>query len=102
MDKEQIQKLQRAAITAFDEVMKEKLAPMIGQEVATTVQKTVATLKLQREKFGKDMTGLSDKAKKDFVEVAQAVLRGKFNNRHQSQRGFDRRTGQPWRVSRFT
>jgi HK97 family phage major capsid protein len=66
-------------ITAFDEVMKEKLVPMIGAEVAASVQETVAKLKLQRQTFGKDMTGLSDKAKKDFAVVAQAVLRGKFN-----------------------
>lgn len=66
-------------VTAFDEVMKEKLVPIIGAEVASSVQTTVANLKLQRETYGKDMTGLSEKAKKDFAVVAQSALRGKFN-----------------------
>src|SRR4051794_6682955 len=67
-------------ITAFDEVMKEKLAPIIGAEVASSVQKTVATLRLQRQELGgKDMTGLSETVKKDFVKVAAQALRGQFN-----------------------
>ena len=61
-------------VTAFDEVMKEKLVPIIGQEVATSVAKTVENLKLQREATGKDITGLSEKAKKDFVNVAKAAV----------------------------
>jgi HK97 family phage major capsid protein len=76
MEFEEIKKMH---ITAFDEVMKEKLVPIIGQEVATSVQKTVAGLKLQREVFGHDMTGLSESAKKDFVKVAHSALRGQFN-----------------------
>ena len=76
MDKEQIKQLH---VTAFDEVMKEKLVPMIGAEVALQVQKTVETLRVQREVFGKDMTGLSEKAKKDFAEVAKMAARGMFN-----------------------
>ena len=36
-------------VTAFDEVMKEKLVPIIGAEVASSVQKTVENLKLQRQ-----------------------------------------------------
>jgi len=65
--------------TAFDEVMNEKLVPFIGQEVASSVQKTVATLRLQRDTLGKDMTGLNEAMKKDFVKVAQSALRGQFN-----------------------
>ncbi len=61
-------------VTAFDEVLKEKLAPMIGAEVAASVQKTVATLRLQRDTTGKDMTGLSEKMKKDYVEVVKAAV----------------------------
>src|SRR5580704_5256286 len=61
-------------VTAFDEVMKEKLVPIIGAEVASSVQKTVATLRLQRETVGKDMTGLSEKMKKDFVLITKAAV----------------------------
>ena len=64
--------------TAFDEVMKEKLVPFIGQEVAASVQKTVATLRLQRETLGADLTGLSEKMKKDFVQVAHNVAQKSF------------------------
>jgi|GEM_PF-844884 len=64
--------------TAFDEVMKEKLVPFIGQEVAASVQKTVATLRLQRETLGADLTGLSEKMKKDFVQVAHHVAQKSF------------------------
>ena len=60
--------------TAFDEVMTEKIAPFISQEVAASVQKTVATLRLQRETTGKDMTGLSEKMKKDFVLITKAAV----------------------------
>jgi HK97 family phage major capsid protein len=63
-------------ITAFDEVMKEKLVPIIGDEVAFKVAEVVKNLKLQRETFGKDMTGLNEKMKKDFVQVAQAAIKG--------------------------
>ncbi|HEX3861293.1 MAG TPA: phage major capsid protein [Stellaceae bacterium] len=76
MDKDKVKELH---VTAFDEVMKEKLVPMIGAEVATQVQKTVETLRIQREVYGKDMTGLSEKAKKDFAEVAKMAARGMFN-----------------------
>lgn len=61
-------------VTAFDEVMKEKLIPLIGQETGLAVAKAVENLKLQREKFGHDMTGLSVKAKKDFVNVVKAAV----------------------------
>src|SRR5258708_15412055 len=66
-------------ITAFDEVMKEKLVPIIGAEVASQTQKIVETMRVQREVFGKDMTGLTTKVKTDFVEVAKLAARGMFN-----------------------
>jgi HK97 family phage major capsid protein len=76
---EEFAEIKAMHVTAFDEVMREKLVPIIGQEVADSVAKTVSSLKLQRQTFGKDMTGLSDKAKKDFVKVAHNALRGKFD-----------------------
>ena len=71
MKPEEIKKMH---VTAFDEVMKEKLVPIIGQETASQVAKIVEKLQVQRQVYGKDMTGLSEKAKKDFVEVAKAAL----------------------------
>lgn len=61
-------------VTAFDEVMKEKLVPIIGETVAFQVAETVKNLDLQRKVYGHDMTGLSEKMKKDFVEVAKAAV----------------------------
>lgn len=63
-------------VKAFDEVMKEKLVPMIGEATALQVQKLVTELKTQQIKFGRDITGLSEKMKKDFVAVAQAAAKG--------------------------
>lgn len=79
MESKEFADIKAMHITAFDEVMKEKLVPIIGQEVADSVQKTVAALKFQRETVGRDMTGLNDSMKKDFVKVAHSALRGKFN-----------------------
>jgi HK97 family phage major capsid protein len=73
-------KIKEMHVTAFDEVMKEKLVPMIGQEVATTVQNVVKELRLERAKFGVDRTGLSDKQKKDFASAAGAILNKQFAN----------------------
>jgi HK97 family phage major capsid protein len=61
-------------VTAFNEVMKEQLVPIIGQETAFQVQKIVEKLGLQRQTVGHDMTGLSAKAKTDFVDVVKAAV----------------------------
>jgi HK97 family phage major capsid protein len=80
MNPEQIKALHKeAALSAFSDVLQEKLAPMIGAEVASSVAKMVESLRLQRQVYGKDITGLSTKTKTDFVKVAQATLRGKFD-----------------------
>src|SRR5580704_8200962 len=79
MESKEFADIKAMHVTAFDEVMKEKLVPIIGSEVASSVQKTVAQLRIQREVNGKDMTGLSDSTKKDFVKVAAQAMRGQFN-----------------------
>lgn len=61
-------------VTAFDEVMKEKLVPIIGQEVADSVQRTVADLKIERQKFGFDRTGLDNKQKGLFVDTVRRAI----------------------------
>jgi HK97 family phage major capsid protein len=74
------EEIKQMHVTAFDEVMQEKLLPIIGQEVAESVQKTVSELRLERQVYGKDRTGLSDKSKKDFVQAASAILNKNFQN----------------------
>jgi HK97 family phage major capsid protein len=80
MNKEEILKLHKeAAVQAYEETVKERIIPLIGEESAKQVHDIVQKLQLQRQVHGKDMTGLSDSAKKDFAQVAQAALRGKFD-----------------------
>jgi len=74
MESKDFAEIKAMHVTAFDEVMKEKLIPIIGSEVASTVQKTVATLKLQRETFGRDMTGLDKSQKGLFVDTVRASV----------------------------
>lgn len=63
---------------AFDEMVKEKLAPAIGGLVAETVKDAVSKMRAERLKFGMDRTGLSEKMKLDFVGVAKAASMGQF------------------------
>jgi HK97 family phage major capsid protein len=75
MTPEQIKALHKEAATeAFDSVMTEKLGPAIDQRAFSAAQKIVQELRVERAMYGKDRTGLSEKAKKDFVEVAKAAL----------------------------
>jgi HK97 family phage major capsid protein len=54
--------------------MQQKLAPMIGDTVAFSVKREVEKLRAQRAMFGKDITGLDEKIKKDFAyAVASSV-----------------------------
>lgn len=63
-------------LAAFNTVAKEQLAPVIGEVAAETARQTVEKMAADRRKFGKDRTGLSEKQKKDFVEVAKAAVTG--------------------------
>src|ERR1700749_4539328 len=75
MKPEEIKTLHKeAAVAAFDSVMQEKLLPIIDERSIAAAQKIVQELRLERAVFGKDRTGLSEKTKKDFVEVAKAAL----------------------------
>jgi len=61
-------------VTAFDEVMKEKLVPIIGEQTTLAVKAIVEKMQLQRRELGRDMTLLSEKTKKDFVNVVKAAV----------------------------
>lgn len=61
-------------VTAFDEVMKEKLVPIIGEQTAFQVKEIVEKLGLQRKTIGHDMTGLTPKMKTDFVQIVKAAV----------------------------
>jgi len=74
MNKEKFADIKAMHVTAFDEVMKEKLVPIIGAEVSASVQRTVASLKLQRQNYGHDITGLDESQKKLFVDTVRASV----------------------------
>lgn len=64
---------------SFDEYFAKKLEPMIGEVASKKAKEIVDGLKTERYfKGGKDITGLSEKAKKDFAQVARAAA-GQIN-----------------------
>lgn len=64
-------------MSAFDEAMQKKLEPMIGTIAAEKAREIVNGLKSERYVFGKDISLLDEKMKKDFCDVARSVA-GKF------------------------
>ena len=75
MNKDEIK---AAHLAAFDEVMTEKLMPAIGKVAAEVARETVEKLRDQRSKHGRDRTGLDEKTKKDFVQVAREASFGRL------------------------
>src|SRR5277367_5519277 len=75
MNKEQFADIKAMHVTAFDEVMKEKLVPIIGQETAMAVKTIVEKMQLQRAVVGHDMTGLDEKQKTLFVDTVRAAAK---------------------------
>ena len=68
-DQKQLEVFKSAMNNFFDDAMKEKLGPYIGEVSANTTREIVEKLRLERMQYGQDKTGLSEKQKKDFVEV---------------------------------
>lgn len=68
--KEQIESTVNAA---FDANFQKKLEPMIGAIASEKARAVVDAMKMDRYMLGKDISGLSEKQKKDFVAVARHV-----------------------------
>ncbi len=73
-DQKQLEVFKSAMNNFFDDAMKEKLGPYIGEVSANTTREIVEKLRLERMQYGQDKTGLSEKQKKDFVEVVKSIL----------------------------
>lgn len=58
--------------SAFDKEFQEKLEPMIGEVATAKAKAIVESMKMERYMFGRDISLLSEKQKKDFVAVVQA------------------------------
>ena len=74
MKKEELDALTKHFETSFDEYFAKRLEPMMGEIATAKAREIVAGLK--RDRFlneGKDITGLSEKAKLDLVVVARHV-----------------------------
>ncbi len=59
--------------TTVDAVMKQRLEEVVGPMVAGQVSKLVKELRIQRSLFGRDMTGMDDSQKTEFVEIVKAA-----------------------------
>lgn len=74
MNETQKAELRLAIESTVEKAFAEKLAPMMGEIATEKARAFVESMKLDRHIFGKDISGLSEKQKKDFVKVAQAVV----------------------------
>ena len=65
--------LKEAISKSLDEVMESKLKGVVGEMAAAEVRTIVDKMRVEKALFGKDITGLNDKQKKDFAEVVKAA-----------------------------
>ncbi len=72
MDKNLIEGFKADVKSIVDEALEAKLASFSGADVAAEVRATVEKMRLERGLFGRDITGLDEKTKKDFAEVVRA------------------------------
>lgn len=76
LSEEQIETVKTAVSDVIGEKMGEALEPMVGKMVVENVKKILAAMKTQETVYGRDVSGLSETQKKDFVKVAQAAAKG--------------------------
>lgn len=74
MNKEQLDAIRETIDKSVDEAFAKKLAPMMGDIATEKAKSIIESMKLDRHVFGKDISGLTEKQKKDFVKVAQAAV----------------------------
>jgi len=73
MNEKDLKKLQEMLTGSVLDVIKDQLAPIVGEISAAKTQEIVKQMMVQRSVYGHDITGLSKSVKKDFVRVCQAV-----------------------------
>lgn len=73
MDEKQLAQLKEMFAQTVDTVLEQKLKGVVGEIAAAETRKIVEGMRLERAMFGKDRTGLTEKQKKDFVEVVRAA-----------------------------
>lgn len=60
----------------IDDVVENKLKPVVGAEAAASARKIVEEMRLERAQFGYDRTGMTTEQKKNFAQVAKAIAFG--------------------------
>jgi HK97 family phage major capsid protein len=73
MNEQDIKKLKEALSSSLYDMFEQKLEPVIGTIAAAKVKELVSQLQAQRSVYGRDITGLSAKTKKDFVRAASYI-----------------------------
>lgn len=73
MDEKQLAQFKEMFAQTVDAVLEQKLKGVVGEIAAAETRKIVEGMRLERAIFGKDRTGLTEKQKKDFVEVVRAA-----------------------------
>lgn len=75
MNEEDLKKLQDSVKSAIDGKIEETVKVQVGKEVAASARKIVEEMRMERNVFGYDRTGLTSEQKKDFAHAANAVAR---------------------------
>jgi len=73
MNKEEITK-------AIDDSVAKNLESIVGEKTATVVKETVRKMRLERELYGRDKSGLDDEQKTAFASDMIAIAKGRFGN----------------------
>ena len=66
--------------TVVEETISKNIAEIAGKEVSEKVQSIVAKMRLDREVYGRDASGLSDEVKLSFAKDLKALASGALDN----------------------
>jgi len=74
MNEEFLKQLEGSLSKTVDEVMEKRLNESVGPMVAGEVKKIVSQMRMDKAMTGKDITGLDDEQKTNFVGMVKAVM----------------------------
>ena len=81
MDETKIKELFRGELkSVVDEAIANNIAEIAGKEVSAQVKTIVAKMRLDREVYGRDASGLSDEAKLAFATDLKALANGTLDS----------------------
>lgn len=80
MNEKQLEALTQSLEKTIDSVMETKMRDVVGPEAAATAKKVVEKMRLDRAVYGKDISGMEESQKKDFVAAVKAIATKDFTN----------------------